>query len=565
MNETVDRLPRRAGRGRRWAVCCAVVAALAAPVIAAGGTVTDGIQSRTEAIDRTIRDQQQSADIARSSAALEQAGLPTQFDIETPQRSPMTIAEAIAEMQSTNAAELISLNYKDGDLRNILRLIARVSGINLVAGPDVQGKVTIELKDVQWEHALALVLGANGYTYVREGNIVRVVSSALAEREPLAVGIIPVNYAKAEELLPVLRPLLTPERGKVESDQRANVLVITDIPEKLSKIEKVVQRLDQPTPQVLIEAKFVEITIGNSDKQGVDWTEFDDYGILMHDMLYDFDREITKTMGRDHAEGSGVTWPNHADNQGVYNRVDKLNTAYQITPEQFRLSFSALLNNERAKLISNPRLQTLDNRKAVIRVAETMYKPTFTYNKETGAYEINSLEELDIGIVLEVTPHVNYNGYVTLDIAPEVSSLSGNQTIQGVEVPIRNIRRIDTRVSLKDSYTVVVGGLIRDEWVDTRHSVPFLGDTPYVGENFFSWNSKEKKAVSLVIFITPTVIKTDAVNPRWDTQLRDMQLTHAGDFQDVVSNYPSWHMVTIREKLLLQGATNVPERIEPAR
>jgi type IV pilus assembly protein PilQ len=471
-------------------------------------------------------------------------------------RMPATsLAERIAEEEVDDEGQLITIKYKNGDLRNILRLIARVSGINLVAGPEVTGTVTIELKDVHWERALSLVLNVNGYTYVRDGNIIRVISTEAVEREPLTVSIIPVNYAKVEELIPSITPLLTPERGKIQGDTRANVLVVTDIPAKLSQIEEVVKRLDQATPQVLIECKFVEIGLDDVDTIGVDWSNLGDYGILLHDMLYTFDKQMTRTKSKTLDSGTSSY-----EDQKSRSRETTENRAWQysLEPDQFRLAISLLLNNNKVRLISNPKVQTLDNKEATIRIAQTRYKPTYTFNQETGTYEINNLEEIYVGITLTVTPHINYDNYITLDVVPEVSNLEGSQIIQGVEVPITNIRQVQTRVSLKDKHTVAIGGLIRDDWVNTRRSVPYLGELPYVGDKVFSWESKELQTVNIVIFLTPTIVRSPEQLPNWDKQFRQMQITTAGEVQPVVSNYPAWHRLYLREQMLVGSVTNPP-------
>jgi type IV pilus assembly protein PilQ len=468
-----------------------------------------------------------------------------------------SLAERISKEEKSDEGQLITIKYKNGDLRNILRLIARVSGVNLVAGPEVTGTVTIELKDVHWEQALSLVLNVNGYTYVRDGNIIRVISTDQVQNEPMSVSIIPVNYAKVEELIPSISPLLTPERGRVQGDTRANVLVVTDIPAKLNQIEEVVKRLDQATPQVLIECRFVEIGVDDVDTQGVDWSDLGDYGLLLHDMLYTFDKEISKTKSKTLDSGTG----SYVD-QKTRSRETTEDRAWQysLEPDQFRLAISWLLNNNKVRLISNPKVQTLDNKLATIRVAQTRYKPTYTYNQETGTYEINNLEEIYVGITLSVTPHINYDDYITLDVVPEVSNLEGSQIIQGVEVPITNIRQVETRVSLKDKHTVAIGGLIRDDWVNGRKSVPYLGDLPYVGDKLFSWESKQLQTINIVIFLTPTIIRSPEPLQNWDKQLRDMQITKVGDVQPVVSNYPAWHRLYLREQMLIGSVTNqLPE------
>ncbi len=534
----------------RATLCTALAAGLVFVPPAQAETVIDAIRQHVELTNLST------GHMTTSSVAITQ-DVPLAASVATiPASERMVIEDA------SSSAERITLNYKNGDLQNILRLIARVSGVNLVAGPDVRGTVTLELNDVHWEQALALVLSANGYTYVRDANVLRVISTDRVDAEPLSVIIVPINFAKSDEIVPIITPMLTPERGKIQSDPRVNALIVTDIPAKLDQIQKVIQRLDQPTPQVLIEAKFVEIAGTDNEKEGVDWSNLDSYGIALHDILYTFDREVTRARQMD-SGARGVDIREFPISGGMpankarsYSINETETTAYQLEPDSFRLAFSLLINNTRAKLISSPKLQTLDNKKATIRVAETRYKPQFTYNRETGAYEINNYDEIYVGITLDVTPHVNYNGDITLDIIPEVSALVDNQLIQGVEVPITNVRRIETRVSLKDGYTVAIGGMIKDDWVAVKRSVPFMGDIPYIGPNFFTWESKEKRAVNLVIFITPTVLKTERTDERWQRQLRNMQLTPEGEWNNVVSNAPDMDMLRMREELLIAGVTN---------
>jgi len=466
----------------------------------------------------------------------------------------ITIAQSISADKSTNDADYITLNFKDADLRNILRMIARSAQINIIAGPEVKGSVTMELDKVRWEQALSLVLSVNGYTYLKEGNIIRIVSIDNVDKEPLTVVVIPLSYAKSDEVVTIIQPLLTSDRGKIQSDSRANVIIINDIPTKISQLSKVIKNLDQPTPQVLIEVKFVEIQVGKVDTIGIDWSDFSDYGVVMHDVMYTFDKEISRDKSRERASGTSAA---KADATRNYSQLKDRTAAYQFSPDDFRLAFSLIANNQRAKVISNPKIQTLDNRKAIIRVAETHYKPTFTYNKETGAYEINNLEDIYVGITLEVTPHINLNGYITLDILPTVSALAGNQIIQGVEVPIVNERMIDARVALKDTYTVAIGGMIKDDWVTSRNSIPYLGDMPYFGESIFGWDRKEKIKNNLVIFITATIVKPDESNERWNKQLREMHMKPNGGFEDVITNYPSWHRIAITETDIKEREQNL--------
>ena len=517
---------------------------------------TNTVQTRTARINRFIHDSEENRSSGDANNEIDED------QTENIDPTSITIAQRISSFKLTNEADLITLNFKDADLRNILRMIARSAQVNIIAGPEVRGSVTMELNKVGWEQALGLVLNVNGYTYLKEGNIIRVVSAGDAEKEPLTVVVIPLSYAKSDEVAVIIKPLLTPERGKIQSDARANVIIINDIPTKISQMKNVIKSLDQPTPQVLIEVQFVEIQIGNTDTIGVDWSDMSDYGVLLHDVLYTFDKEINNDKSRDRASGTGG---GRSQATRDYSQSKERTAAYQLSPDNFRLAFSLLANNQRAKIISNPKIQTLDNRKATIRVAETHYKPTFTYNKETGTYEVNNLEDIYVGITLEVTPHINLNGYITLDILPTVSALAGNQLIQGVEVPIVNERMIDARVALKDTYTVVIGGMIKDDWATSRNSIPYLGDMPYFGQSIFGWDKKEKVKNNLVIFITATIVKPDESNPRWNKQLREMHMNPDGRFEDTITNYPAWHRLALSEveikeqeqALIMAASTNL--------
>ena len=515
-------------------LCCFILIA----AVLSSADKTNTLQTRTAQINTFINDSEKNGPGGDVKSEIDKD--------QTKKNDPtaITIAQRISTYKLTNVSDLITLNFKDADLRNILRMIARSVQINIIAGPEVKGSVTMELNKVAWEQALSLVLNVNGFTYLKEGNIIRIVSAENIDKEPLTVAVIPLNYAKSDEISIIIQPLLTPDRGKIQSDPRANVLIVNDIPTKISQIKKVIKGLDQPTPQVLIEVQFVEIQVGNVDTIGIDWSDFSDYGVVMHDVMYTFDKEISRDKSRERASGTTAA---KADATRNYSQLKDRTAAYQFSPDDFRLAFSLLANNQRAKVISNPKIQTLDNRKAIIRVAETHYKPTFTYNKETGAYEINNLEDIYVGITLEVTPHISMNGYITLDILPTVSALAGNQVIQGVEVPIVNERMIDARVALKDTYTVAIGGMIKDDWVTSRNSIPYLGDMPYFGESVFGWDRKEKIKNNLVIFITATIVKPNESNERWNRQLREMHMDSKGEFEDVITNYPSWHRIAIKE------------------
>ena len=181
--------------------------------------------------------------------------------------------------EETKVPGTVTFDFKNADLGNILRIFSLRYGVNIVAGPEVKGKVTIRLVDVPWETALRLILEANDYTFVREDNVLRVLSRDQIEKEPMRTRVFPLSYATASEVQGSISHLLTPNRGQIKADTRSNVLVVTDVPAKLDEIANIIKRLDKRTPQVLIEARVLELTGDFDENIGIDWVSLKGYTI----------------------------------------------------------------------------------------------------------------------------------------------------------------------------------------------------------------------------------------------------------------------------------------------
>src|SRR3989338_8770362 len=181
--------------------------------------------------------------------------------------------EAEAPAAGTAEAEgLVSVDFKDADVRQVLRVIALKSGVDIVAGNDVEGLVTIKLTDVPWQQALDIILRTYGFTYEQKGRIVRVMTIEALEKEALATEGFPLDYATAKEVPGVIQEMLS-ERGRVKFDERTNTVIVTDVPTNLFQIKEVVERLDQRTPQVLIETRIVETKLEKEENLGIEWSD----------------------------------------------------------------------------------------------------------------------------------------------------------------------------------------------------------------------------------------------------------------------------------------------------
>ena len=175
--------------------------------------------------------------------------------------------------ESTTAARStknVTLDFKDADVLNVLRIISMKSGVNIVAGPDVRGPVTIRLTDVPWHKALEVVLKTHGFAYERDGNIIRVTTLNNLDMEALETEVFPLTYAQASEAKATLFSMLS-KRGSMRADDRTNMLIVTDVPTNVYNIRRVMQRLDRGTPQVLIETKIIEMTLTEAERSGVKW------------------------------------------------------------------------------------------------------------------------------------------------------------------------------------------------------------------------------------------------------------------------------------------------------
>lgn len=382
----------------------------------------------------------------------------------------------------------ITVDAQGADIKTILRTISDYSGKNIVYGPDVKGEVYVHIKDVPWEEALDIILRAHGYGYREEFGMIRVselsrltkeeLEIVSAERKkddllPLMTRIIFVTNSNAEEMRSSLQNIVS-QRGKIDVDRGSNSLIINDTEPVIQKIEEMVKSLDKKTFQVDINAKLVDVDVEASRELGIDW------GLLnLHASGFSGSGSVGVNAGIPSSVGS-VKF-------GTVRSWGELNSILQM-----------LEKSNKANIISNPRITTMDNREASILVGKEI--PLIVAD-EAG----NPITELTkIGIMLRVTPHVNADRTITLDLHPEVSDLQSESTAQGGVIISTN--EADTRVVVKNGETAVIGGLIKNSQTSVRRGVPVLKDIPFLGWLFTS-SSKADKKQELVIFVTPTIVE----------------------------------------------------------
>jgi type IV pilus assembly protein PilQ len=399
-----------------------------------------------------------------------------------PPAAPAAVAAAPADTRP-------SIDYVETEIQAALRQLASRASVNLIMGDEVTGKVTVHLEGVEYEEAMRLIAESKGFAYVKEKNVVKVKSRASLESEPVELRTHTLNYAKAEDIKKSIDPALT-TRGKTQVDARSNTLIISDTPSNLAKLMLLVKELDTQTPQVLIEAKFVETTKNPKKDLGINWTDT----LLNHEVA-------TQKFSLNHnVNGGPWTWATPA-------------TAF-LDVGQAKAVFSFMNRDSDTELLANPRIVTTDNGKAKISIATQYPIPNFTFSEQTASLQISGFEYKDIGIILTVTPRINKNEFITLDVTPEASSSTENATLQSgggsaVQIPIINTRTANTTVLIKSGHTLAIGGLMRTDNQNSYTKVPLMGDIPGLGALFRS-KSLNKTKRDLLIFLTPTIVLPDA-------------------------------------------------------
>lgn len=381
------------------------------------------------------------------------------------------------------------INLSNADLPALLSSLCNEAGFNLVTSKSVSGTIpSIQLKNVTLKKIFDLILKQNGFAYKIEGNIIRVATPAELKTEEenaiLETRNFQINFAKAAEISTAIVPFLS-SNGRAQADVRTNSLIVTDISTKLDVITEIMKKLDTKTAQVNIEAKLVDIKYDSEDALGIRW-DVEGGG-------------PTRPAGSDiYPPGGGMVFrgtvapPNSATSTSGILQFGMAGST------NFWLALNALIRNNEANLLANPRITTLDNKTASIQISQA-----FTYISATDLQTGKpTYASVDAGVTLIVTPQINRNDYVTLSVQPTVS----NVVVTGPP-PIVDSRSANTTVLVKDGETLVIGGMIREDETVSITKVPFFGDIPLIGGLLFTSKDTVKIKRDLVVFMTPHIIK----------------------------------------------------------
>jgi type IV pilus assembly protein PilQ len=396
-----------------------------------------------------------------------------------------------AHAAPATAPKTITLDAEDASLPNVLKILAEKGDLNIVTGPGVaNGKLSIHMKDVPIDQAVNLVVRAAGLAYERIGNSVLVADPhSLKEETGITAYIVQLRYADAGEVQAAIKSLTT----DVQVDRGGNRLIVMTSPRVIAQIQEMVATLDQPAKQVLLEARIVEVSTDDAKTLGIDWDKLThqnfvfiegDSGSSLRGLLPANAPYIPAAPGKQFPGGFG---PFARQAMG------------------FNVALDLMISNGNAKVIANPKLVTLNGHEADMLVGERIpYTVSSTVFAGNAAAPTQTIEKEEVGVKLRITPVINVDGYITTDISPEVSVVTGF-TGANNDLPIVSTRQAHTTVRLKDGNTVIIGGLINEESTKTISKVPLLGDIPFFGY-LFQHQSSEVRRIDLVIEVTPHIV-----------------------------------------------------------
>ena len=446
------------------------------------------------------------------------------------------------------------LDLKNMDILDVLKLISQKTGLNIVGAQNVQGRVSIYLKDIDVFDALRIIVEAYQWAYVQDNDIVKILTAADYERKyghkfgyelktvirqlfytdamtlvnilnqikseagkvisedksrtlilidepekidkmqqlidqidvPMKTEVFDVSYTDMKDVVEKIEAVLTPSFGTIKSNERAKKIIVSDTEQQLGKVRQIIEAFNEKDKQVLIEAKILQIVLSDEYKLGVDWEGIvNNYHKL--DLKGDFD---------------------------ILTSSDKSGrlSVGTLASDEYTAAIEALNTIGKTNILSSPRIAVINDKEAKILVGSTRPYVTSTVTTPASGPTVTaeSVNFIEVGVKLFVTPTIHEDGFITMKIRPEVSSITSTITTStNNTIPVVDTSEAETTVVVQDGTTIVIGGLIKEENIKTVKKVPLFGDLPFLGAAFRNENHSVTKT-EIVIFLTPQIVSGDA-------------------------------------------------------
>lgn len=451
----------------------------------------------------------------------------------------------------------ISLDLRDMGVVDVYKFLAFKGDFNISISKDISGRVTLYLKHVSIRDSLDIISVANNLAYkIMSSNIIHVMTEAeylsiygkkfsdksevkivylnyakpayvlealkniksevgkividedtgsvvmidipehIEEMEaaiykmehPLETKVYNLKYANAEDVAAKLKAKLDNKAvGSVQADARSNQLVVRAFPDRLSEVEEIINALDKKTKAVRIEVRILKVVLNPKCDMGIDWEAF--FGGAKHiNIVGSF--PISSLIST-------------ATDLGTVGKI----AVGELDSDSFSIELKMLKQVSETKVLANPSIMVVENKEARIHIGDKLAFVTTTTIGTGESQRVNEeIHYIDVGVQFHVTPVINDDGFITMQIKPEISSKSGElETPQGAKVPLINTTLVETNVIVKDGHTIIIGGLRQDDFSKTKKGIPGLMDVPILG-GLFSNTSKEKTATEIVILLTPHIV-----------------------------------------------------------
>jgi type II secretory pathway component GspD/PulD (secretin) len=379
--------------------------------------------------------------------------------------SPIT-----SQMDNPHLKVPITLRAQNANLSEVMMVLSERSGMNFVAANDVtRDSVSIILNNTPLQEAVDMLVRAAGLSYEISGNSVLIAESGkLKDEVGQSSYVIELRYANAVEVAKMLSDITK----NIKIDEGGNRLVVFTSPRIIGEIERIIKAIDHPHILVQLETRLIEVSENDGDKLGINWASF-----------------------------SPITMPLAHGGDFKLNNFTQGQTALQLT-------LDALIQSGKARLLSNAKLMTTNNRQASLHIGDVIPYSVRQVNVATGNAGTTTNEEKEVGVKLVMTPHVNEEHQVTLNLEPEVSTIvafiGANQ-----DLPQTRVRKATTTVRVQDGQTIFIAGLFSEDQSEVTEKLPIFGDIPLIGYLFTHKTHKKTKS-NLIIEITPRIILDDA-------------------------------------------------------
>lgn len=411
----------------------------------------------------------------------------------------------------------ISFNVKNISVEDILSLIAESSGFNIIITEEIKKlpPLTLNLNNVPWDQALDTILGLNKLVATKNGVILMITTlekatedqkleaaakKVVEKEEPLVTKVFPISFTKTADLTKILKEYTTDGRGSISTDERTNSLIIKDTPDVIEKMRKIVEVLDTQTPQVMIEAKIVEVSENYSKEIG-----------LKEGLTFGYDPigsnnaspvEVGQDLTNGNVGGPGFSFSTAPNSTGRNIFGLAIKRFGRLTDLTFNLQL--MESESKGKIIASPKVVTENKKKAKI---ETSDKRFFVVSTTEGDTTTTEVKEVEATLTLEVTPQVTNEGSISLEI-----SLVKEQFAAQVDPslpPPEQGRTVETNVLVDNGSTIVIGGIYNFEKRENHSGIPFLKDIPLIGWLFRTAHNPSTEKNELVIFITPRIVNQE--------------------------------------------------------